>query len=218
MRTSPTRAVVLISGRGSNLGALIDAVRDEGLALDIRAVLSNEPRAAGLRHATAAGIETLVLDHRDFASRGDFDAALARLVDARRPDLVILAGFMRVLGPAFVRRYAGRLMNIHPSLLPAFPGLDTHRRAIAAGVCVHGATVHFVSEELDGGPVILQAPVEVRPGDDAESLAARVLEEEHRIYPRAVRWFTEGRLELRGGRTWKDGQAVESIHPPSSPR
>ena len=215
MSAPSTRAVVLISGRGSNLQSLIDAVRDEGLALDIRAVISNEPRAAGLRRAAAAGIDTLVLDHRAFASREDFDAALGRLVDARRPELVILAGFMRVLGPAFVRRHAGRLMNIHPSLLPAFPGLDTHRRALAAGARVHGATVHFVTEALDGGPVILQAPVEVRPGDDTESLAARVLEEEHRIYPRAVRWFTESRLELRDGRTWKDGRAVESIHPPS---
>ena len=209
MNAAPTRAVVLISGRGSNLQSLIDAVREEGLALDIRAVISNEPGAAGLRRAEAAGIETAVLDHRAFATREDFDTALARLVDARRPDLVILAGFMRILGPALVRRYRGRLMNIHPSLLPAFPGLDTHRRALDAGVRVHGATVHFVTEELDGGPIILKAPVEVRPGDDAESLAARVLEQEHRIYPRAVRWFTEGRIRIREGRVWKDGRAVD---------
>lgn len=203
------RAVVLISGRGSNLQSLIDAVRNGGLALDIRAVISNEPRAAGLRRAEAAGIETEVLDHRAFAAREDFDAALGRLVDARRPELVILAGFMRILGRAFVRRYSERLMNIHPSLLPAFPGLDTHRRALDAGVKVHGATVHFVTDALDGGPIIVQAPVEVRPGDDAESLAARVLEQEHRIYPLAVRWFTEGRLRIEDGRVWKDGRPVD---------
>ena len=199
-------AVVLISGRGSNLKALIDATRRERLALEIRTVVSNEPGAAGLLHAERAGIETRVLDHRGFASREDFDAALAALIDARAPALVILAGFMRILGSAFVRRYHGRLINVHPSLLPAFPGLDTHRRALDAGVDVHGASVHFVSEELDGGPLIVQAPVEVRPGDDVVSLAARVLEEEHRIYPLAVRWFAEGRIELRDGRAWVDGR------------
>ena len=202
------RAVVLISGRGSNLQSLIDAVREGRLALDIRAVVSNEPGAAGLRRAEAAGIEALALDHRAFTNREDFDDALARLIDARRPDLVILAGFMRILGRAFVRRYHGRLMNIHPSLLPAFPGLDTHRRALLAGVKVHGATVHFVTGELDGGPIIAQAAVDVRPGDDADSLAARVLEQEHRIYPLAVRWFTEGRLRIRDARTWKDGKPL----------
>ena len=199
-------AVVLISGRGSNLKALIDAVRRDRLALEIRTVISNEPGAAGLLHAERAGIEARVLDHRGFASREDFDAALAALIDARAPALVILAGFMRVLGSAFVRRYHGRLINVHPSLLPAFPGLDTHRRALDAGADVHGASVHFVSEELDGGPLIVQAPVEVRPGDDAASLAARVLEEEHRIYPLAIRWFVEGRIELRDGRAWVDGR------------
>ena len=199
-------AVVLISGRGSNLQALIDAVRRERLPLEVRAVLSNEPGAAGLVRAARAGIEGEVLDHRGFASREDFDAALAGRIDARAPTLVILAGFMRILGPAFVRRYHGRLLNVHPSLLPAFPGLDTHRRALEAGVRVHGASVHFVSEELDGGPLIIQAPVEVRPGDDAVSLAARVLEQEHRIYPLAIRWFVEGRIELRDGRAWVDGR------------
>ena len=206
MSAAGVPAVVLISGRGSNLEALIDAIRRDRLALEIRTVISNEPGAAGLRCAERAGIETRVLDHRGFASREDFDAALAGLIDARAPALVILAGFMRVLGSAFVRRYHGRLMNVHPSLLPAFPGLDTHRRALDAGVGVHGASVHFVSEELDGGPIIIQAPVEVRPDDDAVSLAARVLEEEHRIYPLAVRWFVEGRIDLRDGRAWVDGR------------
>lgn len=199
-------AVVLISGRGSNLQALIDAVRRDRLALEVRAVISNEPGAAGLVRAARAGIETEVLDHRGFASRAAFDAALAGRIDARAPALVILAGFMRILGPAFVRRYHGRLINVHPSLLPAFPGLDTHRRALEAGVRVHGASVHFVSEEIDGGPLVVQAPVEVRPGDDAVSLAARVLEQEHRIYPRAIRWFVEGRIEIRDGRAWVDGR------------
>ena len=208
MSSGATRAIVLISGRGSNLQSLIDAVREGRLALDIRAVISNEPCAAGLRRAEAAGIEALTLDHRTFALRTDFDDALVRLIDARCPDLVILAGFMRILGSAFVRRYHGRLMNIHPSLLPAFRGLDTHRRALLSGATRHGATVHFVTDELDGGPIILQACVEVRPGDDAESLAARVLEQEHCIYPLAVRWFTEDRLRIRGGRTWKDGRPV----------
>ena len=202
------RAVVLISGRGSNLQSLIDAVHAGRLALDIRAVISNEPGAAGLRRAQAAGIETLALDHRVFPKRQDFDEALAGLIDPHRPDLVILAGFMRILGAAFVRRYHGRLMNIHPSLLPAFPGLDTHRRALLAGARVHGATVHFVSEELDGGPIIVQSSVEVRPDDDVDTLAARVLEQEHRIYPRAVQWFAEGRLRIRDGEVWKDGQPL----------
>ena len=211
MNPAPLPVAVLISGRGSNLQSLIDAVRNDGLALDIRAVISNEARAGGLRRARAAGIETRVLDHRAFASRDDFDAALGRVVDACRPELVILAGFMRILGPTFVRRYAGRLMNIHPSLLPCFPGLDTHRRVLDAGVRVHGATVHFVTDTLDGGPIIVQAPVAVRPGDDVGSLSARVLEQEHHIYPLALRWFAEGRLEVRDGRTWKDGRPVYCI-------
>ena len=213
-----TRAVVLISGRGSNLQSLLDAVHGDRLALDIRAVISNEPHATGLRRAEAVGIETMALDHRAFPHREDFDEALVRLIDPHRPDLVILAGFMRILGSAFVRRYHGRLMNIHPSLLPAFPGLDTHRRALLAGAKWHGATVHFVTEELDGGPIIVQASVTVRPEDDVDTLAGRVLEQEHRIYPLAVRWFTEGRLRVRDGNTWKDGQPLPTPATPGPAR
>ena len=209
------RAVVLISGRGSNLQSLIDAVHAGRLTLDIQAVISNEPGAAGLRRAEAAGIETAALDHRAFSNREDFDGVLAGLIDTRRPDLVILAGFMRILGAAFVRRYHGRLMNIHPSLLPDFPGLDTHRRALLAGVKVHGATVHFVTGELDGGPIIVQSSVEVRPDDDADTLAARVLEQEHRIYPLAVQWFCEGRLRIQNGEVWRDGGPLPMPEPPS---
>jgi phosphoribosylglycinamide formyltransferase-1 len=185
--------VVLISGRGSNMQALIEA------GIPVSAVISNRPEAAGLGIATARGIATAVVDHRRHASRDAFDAALAAEIERHRPRLVALAGFMRVLTPAFVGRYAGRLLNIHPSLLPAFPGLHTHQRALEAGVKVHGCTVHFVTADLDHGPIVAQAAVAVRAGDDAAALAARVLEQEHVIYPRAVRWFLDGRLDLAGG-------------------
>ena len=192
--------VILISGRGSNMEALIRA-RDQGqLPANIAAVISNRPDAAGLATAAAAGIATSVLDHRSFADRDRFDAALAETIDRHAPDLVILAGFMRILGEAFVRRYEGRLLNIHPSLLPAFPGLHTHRRALEEGVRIHGCTVHFVTPALDHGPVVIQAAVPVLDGDDEASLAARVLVQEHRIFPRAVRWFVEARLSLLSGR------------------
>jgi phosphoribosylglycinamide formyltransferase-1 len=185
--------VVLISGRGSNMQALVEA------GLPVSAVVSNRADAAGLQFAAARGIPSAVVEHRAFADRESFDAALAREVDRFAPRLVALAGFMRVLTPDFVRRYAGRLLNIHPSLLPSFPGLDTHARAIAAGVKVHGCTVHFVTPELDSGPIVIQAAVPVRPGDDAGTLAARVLRQEHVVYPRAARWFLEGRLVIRDG-------------------
>ncbi|HEX6528399.1 MAG TPA: phosphoribosylglycinamide formyltransferase [Burkholderiales bacterium] len=185
--------VVLISGRGSNMQALIEA------GIPVSAVISNRPEAAGLGIAAARGIATAVVDHRRHASRDAFDAALAAEIERHRPRLVALAGFMRVLTPAFVGRYAGRLLNIHPSLLPAFPGLHTHERALEAGVKVHGCTVHFVTADLDHGPIVAQAALPVRPGDDAAALAARVLEQEHVIYPRAVRWFLDGRLDLAGG-------------------
>jgi phosphoribosylglycinamide formyltransferase-1 len=184
--------VVLISGRGSNLRSLVEA------GLPVAAVISNRADAAGLEFARARGIPAAVLEHRGFATREAFDEALARAIDRYAPRLVALAGFMRVLTPGFVRRYAGRLVNIHPSLLPAFPGLDTHAQALAAGVKIHGCTVHFVTEELDAGPIIVQAAVPVLADDTAAKLAARVLEQEHRIYPRAARWVLEERLVLDG--------------------
>ncbi|MDQ7989765.1 MAG: phosphoribosylglycinamide formyltransferase [Candidatus Dactylopiibacterium sp.] len=191
------RIVILVSGRGSNMEAILRA-RIPGAA--IVAVLSNRPDAAGLATAHAQGIATLALDHRDFADREVFDAALAERIEGFTPDLVVLAGYMRILSDAFVRRFEGRLLNIHPSLLPAFPGLHTHRRAIEAGARVAGSSVHFVTPELDVGPIVIQAVVPVLPDDDEASLAARVLEQEHRIYPQAVRWFVEGRLTLVEGR------------------
>ncbi|MDR3214646.1 MAG: phosphoribosylglycinamide formyltransferase [Azoarcus sp.] len=188
--------VILISGRGSNMEAI---VRAGAPGARVAAVISNRADAAGLAFAAKAGVSTDVVAHTDYAGRACFDAALQAAIDAHDPDLVVLAGFMRVLGADFVRHYEGRLLNIHPSLLPAFPGLHTHRRALAAGVRVHGATVHFVTPELDGGPVVIQAAVPVLPGDSEDSLAARVLAEEHRIYPQAVRWFVEERLTIVGG-------------------
>ena len=185
--------VILISGRGSNMEAIVRA----GISgARIVAVVSHRADAAGLAFAAGQGIATAVVDHAAYASRAGFDAALKAAIDAYAPDLVVLAGFMRVLGEDFVRHYAGRLLNIHPSLLPSFPGLHTHRRALAAGVRVHGASVHYVTPELDGGPIVIQAVVPVLPGDDEETLARRVLAEEHRIYPQAVRWFVAGRLRV----------------------
>jgi phosphoribosylglycinamide formyltransferase-1 len=184
--------VILISGRGSNMEALLDAK----LPARVAAVISNNPQAKGLATAQRRGVATAVVDHRGFPDRAAFEAALAAEIDRHRPDLVALAGFMRVLTEPFIERYRGRLMNIHPSLLPAFPGLDTHRRALAAGSRVHGCTVHFVTPVVDSGPIIIQAPVPVEAGDTEERLAARVLKEEHRIYPEAVRGFLEGRVRL----------------------
>ncbi len=185
--------VILISGRGSNMEAI---VRAQIPGARIAAVISNRPDAGGLDFAARHGIAVRVVDHKAYPSREAFDAALAGEIDALSPDLVVLAGFMRVLTDAFVSRYAGRLLNIHPSLLPSFPGLHTHRRALEAGVRVHGTTVHFVTPTLDCGPVVIQAAVPVLTGDDEDSLAARVLVQEHRIYPQAVRWFVEDRLQL----------------------
>ncbi|MHB1529835.1 MAG: phosphoribosylglycinamide formyltransferase [Acidiferrobacteraceae bacterium] len=204
----PPRVVVLISGRGSNLRSIIAAMQDGELPILIAATISNNANAAGLSHARAAGIPTTVIDHRQFTGRTEFDQALVREIDRWRPDLVVLAGFMRILGADFIRHYQGRLMNIHPSLLPALPGLDTHARAIREGHRQHGATVHFVTEDVDAGPVILQVVVPVFPEDTTETLAARVLAEEHRLYPRAIRWFAERRLAVRDGRVLLDGQPV----------
>ncbi|MBI4988196.1 MAG: phosphoribosylglycinamide formyltransferase [Rhodocyclales bacterium] len=195
--------VILISGRGSNMEAMLEAK----LPCRISAVISNKADAKGLETARAHGISTAVVAHAEHASRELFDAALAAEIDRHAPDLVVLAGFMRILGDAFVRRYHGRLMNIHPSLLPAFPGLHTHRRALEAGCRIHGCTVHFVTPALDNGPVVIQAAVPVYPDDSEESLAARVLAQEHVAYPQAVRWFVEGRLTLAAdGRVRLDGE------------
>ena len=202
---SELKIVVLISGRGTNLQAIVDAIADGSLPVDLRAVICNEPHAAGIERARAAGYEVATLNHREYPSRERFDAALAALVDSFDPELVVLAGFMRILTPRFVRRYAGRLVNIHPSLLPELPGLDTHARAIRAGARVHGATVHFVTEELDGGPIIIQERVPVFPQDDPGSLAARVLEREHVILPRALLWFAQRRIAIDGDRVLLDG-------------
>jgi phosphoribosylglycinamide formyltransferase-1 len=185
--------VVLISGRGSNLEAILTA------GVPVAAVIRNEPGAGGLQFAERRGIPARVVSHRDHATRDAFDAALAAEIDRFAPKLIVMAGFMRIVTPGFVARYSGRLMNIHPSLLPAFPGLETHARALSAGVKVHGCTVHFVTAELDHGPIILQAAVPVVPGDTPETLAARVLAEEHQVYPRAIRWFLEGRLVSENG-------------------
>ena len=193
------RIVILISGRGSNMEAVVRACAAEDWPARVVAVISNRPGAAGLDFARSCGIEAEVVDHRAFADRVTFDQALAAALDRHRPDLVVLAGFMRVLGAGFVQRYEGRLLNIHPSLLPSFPGLHTHQRALQAGCKIAGATVHFVTPELDHGPVVVQAAVPVLPGDDEASLSARVLQAEHQIYPWAIRWFVQGLLQVQEG-------------------
>jgi phosphoribosylglycinamide formyltransferase 1 len=192
------KIVILISGRGSNMEAIVRASLHEGWPARVAAVIASRPDAAGLAFAASHNIATQVVDHRGYPDRESFDAALAAAIDAHRPDLVVLAGFMRVLTPGFVDRYAGRMLNVHPSLLPSFPGLKTHQQALDAGVRLHGATVHFVTSQLDHGPIVAQAAVPVMAGDDAGALAERVLATEHVIYPRAVRWFVEGRLALEG--------------------
>lgn len=197
--------VVLLSGRGSNLQAILDA------GIPVSAVISNQPGAGGLAVAARRGVATAVVEHRRFATREAFDAALADEIDRHLPRLVALAGFMRVLTPGFVARYAGRLVNIHPSLLPEFPGLDTHARALAAGAKRHGCTVHFVTAELDHGPIIAQASVPVLPDDTADTLAARVLEQEHLIYPRALRWFLDGLLSVEDGKVRVKGNHAQLV-------
>ena len=205
--TATCDVVVLISGSGSNLQALIDS-QAEGNPACIRAVIANRADAFGLTRAQSAGIPTAVLNHKAFDGRESFDAALMEVVDGYAPDLVILAGFMRILTPAFVRHYHGRLLNIHPSLLPKYKGLDTHRRALEAGDSEHGCSVHFVTEELDGGPVAIQAALMVVPGENVESLTARVHAAEHQIYPLAMRWFAEGRLHLTEQGAMLDGATL----------
>ncbi len=197
--------VVLISGSGTNLQAIIDGARAGTLPIEVRAVISNEPNAYGLVRAREAHIATHVLDHRDFSSRSDYDRALKHLIDRFDPGLVVLAGFMRILGQELVEHYAGRLMNIHPSLLPRYKGLHTHERALADGEKHHGATVHFVTVGVDEGPIIVQGAVAVRPDDTPASLQERVHRQEHRIYPLAIRWFAEGRLSVSDGKVMLDG-------------
>lgn len=205
MTPASPRIVVLVSGGGTNLQALIDAESRDQLGGTIAAVISNKPGAGGLARAERAGIETLVVNHRDYPERAAFDEALKAAIDGYEPNLVVLAGFMRILTDDFVHHYRGRMLNIHPSLLPAYPGLHTHRRVLESGDSEHGATVHFVTEELDGGPPVIQGKVPVLADDTPETLAERVLSQEHRIYPRAVRWFCTGRLTLGDSGAQLDG-------------
>lgn len=205
---NPLRVVVLISGSGSNLQALIDGVAAGNLPIEIVAVISNRPDVMGLSRAANAGIQTLVLDHKGFASREAFDQELMRAIDSYTPGLVVLAGFMRILTPEFTHHYLGRMLNIHPSLLPKFQGLHTHQRAIDAGETQHGVTVHFVTAELDGGPAIVQAVVPVIKTDDANLLARRVQRQEHVIYPLAVKWFAQGDLRMVDGKAELKGELL----------
>lgn len=203
--------VILISGRGSNMEAIVQACAQEKWGARIAAIVSNKATAAGLAFAAQHGIDTAVVDHKQFDSREAFDAELARVIDGFQPNLVVLAGFMRILTEGFVRHYEGRLLNIHPSLLPAFPGLHTHERAIEAGCKLAGATVHLVTPELDHGPIVIQAAVPVLPSDTGESLSARVLRQEHLIYPRAVRWFVEDQLTVSNGRVQHQAGAPQVV-------
>jgi phosphoribosylglycinamide formyltransferase-1 len=212
------RVVVLVSGRGSNLKAIAARADSGELPIEIVAVVSDRAEAGALPWAASRGIATAVLSPADFPDRDSYGRALGELVERFGPGLVVLAGFMRILSDGFVNRFDGRLLNIHPSLLPRYPGLHTHRRAIEAGDTVHGASVHFVTSELDGGPVVIQATVPVLPGDDESRLAARVLTQEHLIYPRCIGWFATGRLELKDGVPWLDGAplaapvAIDATH------
>ncbi|MEJ1353748.1 MAG: phosphoribosylglycinamide formyltransferase [Candidatus Sedimenticola sp. (ex Thyasira tokunagai)] len=212
--------VVLISGSGSNLQAIIDAAENDPI-VEVRAVISNRADAFGLERAARAGIETQVLDHKAYTDRESYDQALGDLIESYQPGLVALAGFMRILTPPLVTRLHGRMLNIHPSLLPNYRGLHTHQRVLEAGDKEHGASVHFVTEELDGGPLVLQAKVPVLQDDDEQQLAARVLTQEHIIYPQVIRWFAEGRLKLKENRVLKDGKQLEApvifntLEPPS---
>jgi len=202
------KIVVLVSGQGSNLQALIDACQQGRIAAEIVAVFSNKAQAYGLQRAEAADIAAHALDAKAYENRAAFDAALADAIDRYQPDLVVLAGYMRILSPQFVQHYAGRMLNIHPSLLPKYPGLHTHRQAIDNGDGEHGTSVHFVTEQLDGGPVILQAKVPIFPGDEEDEVIERVQAQEHTLYPLVVNWFVEGRLAMREGAAWLDGERL----------
>lgn len=205
------RLVVLISGTGRNLQAIAEATLDGSLPARITGVISNRPGVYGLERARGLDLPCAVVDHRQFPDRYAFETELARAVDRFGADMIALAGFMRILGSGFISRYEGRMLNIHPSLLPKYPGLHTHERALAAGDADHGASVHFVTDELDSGPTVIQGRIAIRPDDTPESLAARVMQcVETRIYPRALAWLAEGRLAMRDGRAWLDGQALET--------
>ncbi len=206
--TGPLSIVVLISGNGSNLQAIIDARDRDRLPVDIRAVISSNPSAGGLERARRAGIAAVAIDNMAFASRDAFDTALREHIDRCAPQLIVLAGFMRILTPGFVAHYAGRMINIHPSLLPKYRGLNTHQRALDARDTEHGASVHFVTTELDGGPVLIQARVPVYPADTAQQLADRVRNKEHLIFPLVIRWIAEGRLQWREERAYFDGKEL----------
>lgn len=208
MTENAIRVVVLVSGNGSNLQAVIDQTENGELPITLCAVISNVPQAKGLERARKHNIATEVVNHKDFSSREAFDSALRDTIDSYRPGLVVLAGFMRIFTPEFTRHYEGRMLNIHPSLLPKYQGLNTHRRAIEAGDTEHGVTVHFVTAELDGGPPIVQAYVPVLEGDSEDDLAARVLIEEHKIYPQAIKWFAEGRLIMKDSSSWLNGKRL----------
>lgn len=200
--------VVLISGSGSNLQALLDSCATGFIPGKITGVISNKANAFGLKRAEAAGVATAVLSHKGFDSREEYDQALIAAIEQFKPDLIVLAGFMRILTAEFVQHFSGKLLNIHPSLLPKYQGLATHQRAIDAGDTEHGCSVHFVTEQLDGGPVILQAKVPIFPGDDASVVAERVHEQEHQIYPLVVRWFCQGRLQQKVNEAWLDGNLL----------
>jgi phosphoribosylglycinamide formyltransferase 1 len=207
---TPLPTVILISGRGSNMRVIAERAAAGTLPIEIRVVVSDRAAAAGLQAAAAMNIPTRVLEPRDFADRAAYDQALVQLLSEYEPQLVVLAGFMRILTPHFIGAFAGRILNIHPSLLPGYRGLHTHRRVLEAGEQLHGVSVHFVTEELDGGPVIVQAEVPVLPGDSETTLSARVQRAEHSIYSQAIEWFARGRLSLKGGRAWLDGRPLET--------
>ena len=209
---------ILISGRGSNMRVIAERAAAGSLPVDVRVVISDQPAAEGLQTAATMSIATRVLEPRKFPDRPSYDRALIELLAQYEPKLVVLAGFMRILTPQFISAFAGRILNVHPSLLPKYRGLHTHRRALEAGETVHGVSVHFVTEQLDGGAVILQAEVPVLPGDSEKTLSARVQQGEHRIYPQAIDWFARGRLKLQDGRAWLDGQPLDApLREPARP-
>lgn len=207
---TPLPTAILISGRGTNMRVIAERAAAGSLPVEIRVVVSDRAAAEGLQAAAAMNIPTRVLAPRDFADRAAYDQALVRLLSGYQPQLVVLAGFMRILTPHFIGTFAGRILNIHPSLLPGYRGLHTHRRVLEAGEKLHGVSVHFVTDELDGGPVIVQAEVPVTPGDSETTLSARVQRAEHRIYSQAIEWFARGRLSLKDGRAWLDGRPLET--------